>query len=59
MIEKAKVSKIIIRHAGKIFVVFGQNPYGQSKKRIYKVYAQALRYSLQLSDYYQAEVIEQ
>ena len=59
MINKDKVSQIIVRH-GRSFVVGGLNQYKLlSKKRKFKTYANALKYSLKLSDYYQVPVIEQ
>lgn len=58
MIPKANVKTIELKHGqgNKFFKVSGMP--GNWKQRMYHQYAQALRYSRELSDYYQAEVKE-
>ena len=60
MIAKSKVSEITLKHGtgNKFFSVSGKGQYGRVKHRMFKTYVQALRYSQELSDYYQAQVIE-
>jgi hypothetical protein len=61
MIERSKVSKVIIRRIcnGRRFVVYGVGVCSTPcRQRGYRDYARALKYSLELSDYYQAQVEE-
>jgi hypothetical protein len=64
MIQKNKVDNIIITHGvgNKFFKVAGYGKCGGisqiSQKRMFKTYAQAVKYSIKLRDYYQAPVIE-
>jgi hypothetical protein len=60
MITKDKVSVIILEnYNNRHFVVYGLNQYNlRSKRHSYKTYNLALKYSQQLSDYYQCEVKE-
>jgi len=60
--EKARVTKIGLHRGRGIFHVAGyQNKLGfrpASRKRSFKTYAAALRYSIELRDYYQVPVVE-
>jgi hypothetical protein len=62
MIQKAKVTKIGLRRGKHLFVVagyadqLGYFPY--HRKRTFKQYAQACRYSIELRDYYQVPISE-
>ena len=60
MIQKTKVSEITLKHgaSNKFFSVSGKGQFGRAKHRMFKTYTQALRYSVELSDYYQTQVIE-
>ena len=59
MIQRNNVASIIIEdYHHKRFVVYGRHSFGRSQQRSYKDYSRALKYSLQLKDYYQAEIIE-
>ena len=59
MITKDKVSQVELRRGRFSFMVGGLNSYSLlSKKRTFKTYAQALRYSIILRDYYQVQVVE-
>jgi hypothetical protein len=64
MIVKNKVTRIELKHGegNRYFRVAG---YGEgilsstpSQKRMFKTYAQAVKYSIKLRDYYQAPVVE-
>ena len=60
MIEKTRVQEITLKHGGnnRFFSVSGKGQFGRVKHRMFKTYQQALRYSVELSDYYQAPVVE-
>jgi hypothetical protein len=52
MIQKNKVTRIELKHGE------GMLSSIPSQKRMFKTYAQALKYSVKLRDYYQAPVVE-
>lgn len=62
MIQKARVTKIGLHRGNGIFKVAGYEDklgyYPSHRKRVFKTYAQALRYSTELQDYYQSPVVE-
>lgn len=62
MIPKAKVTKIGLRRGKHIFVVAGYERelgyYPCHRKRSFKQYANACKYSIELRDYYQAPIVE-
>ena len=59
MISKDKVSQIQLTRMEHSFTVGGLNQYKLlSKRKKFKSYANALRYSIQLMDYYQVQVVE-
>jgi hypothetical protein len=59
MIPRATVTAVILARGKCLTVVYGKGLYCQERRRTFKNFDRACKYSLELSDYYQLPVTEQ